>query len=119
MMGAAFDDDDDGAAALSRMNWAERQVYRTANRVRRELAFFYGGGTIEMVVKNPVPLANILVQGGKAMYNFIDESVELAQDRPDNRDTTPYMHYTFRMLPYHRLITDLLEPTKQEKAKTY
>ena len=117
MLGAAFDDDDDGKAAMSRMNWAERQTFRMVNRVRRELAFFYGGGTLQMVTQNPLPITGVLVNGGKAIYNFIDESVEAVSGMDDRRDTTPYGYYTLRMLPYHRLYTDLFEPSKQDISK--
>jgi hypothetical protein len=114
LMGLDWDDDDEPDW---KKYYATRQLYRIVNRTKRELGFYYGSESLDLLLNKAIPLGGTLITLKKAISNSVDETVDLfGLEEEDNRDKTPFGYYTLRLLPYHGLIT-VFEPYEEDVKK--
>lgn len=95
---AGGDWDDDGKKDYKQylaLNW----TYRTLNRVKRELGFFYGSEGIDILFQTSMPVTSVALDAKKAIVNFVDEAYHDITGTPDPYDKTGYFHYTSKQIP--------------------
>ena len=96
MMGGDWDDD--GKKDYHQhliLNWS----YRVVNRMRRELGFFYGSEGFDMLAQSSLPVTGVLLDGKKAIVNFVDEAYHDIFNIKDPYDKTGYFYYTSKEIP--------------------
>jgi hypothetical protein len=99
--------DDDGEPEWKN-NLATRAAYRTINRVRRELGFFYGSEGVSILTKNSVPLSGALVDLINLTSNTFDEARDDIFGENSPYEKADRFHYTFKLIPGARSFIDLL-----------
>jgi hypothetical protein len=116
LMALGGDWDDDGEKDYKN-NLVTRATYRTLNRVRRELGFFYGSEGVSIITKNSVPVTDLLVTSLDLVENTFDESRDAFFGENNNRDKANVGHYFLKVFPGGRPITDLfvLDETAEKK----
>lgn len=121
LLGAAFDDDDKEGVQIAKMSWANREVFRIANRVKRELLFFAGSQSLDIVVKNPIPVTGTIINGLNFINGVIDDTVEALTGEGHGKDKIKYKgpHYGLKMIPYHKIIKDIFEPSEVDKTSEF
>jgi hypothetical protein len=111
MMGGDWDDD--GKKDYHQyllLNWS----YRVVNRMRRELGFFYGSEGFDMIAKSSLPVTGVLLDGKKAITNFVDLAYHDIFNIPDPHKKVGYFHYTAKNVPLINPIIKLVD-TKRDK----
>ena len=111
MMGGDWDDD--GKKDYHQyllLNWS----YRVVNRMRRELGFFYGSEGIDMVFQSSLPVTGVLLDGKKAITNFVDLAYSDLTNTPNPYKKIGYFHYTAKNIP---LINPILKLADIERDK--
>jgi len=116
LMALGGDWDDDGEKDYKN-NLVARATYRTLNRVRRELGFFYGSEGVSIITKNSVPVTDLLVTSLDLIENTFDESRDAFSGENNPRDKANVAHYFLKVFPGGRPITDLfvLDETAEKK----
>jgi hypothetical protein len=116
LMALGGDWDDDGEKDYKN-NLVARATYRTLNRVRRELGFFYGSEGVSIITKNSVPITDLLVTSLDLVENTFDESRDAFFGENNPRDKANKAHYFLKVFPGGRPITDLfvLDETAEKK----
>lgn len=95
---AGGDWDDDGKKDYKQyllLNWS----YRTINRVKRELGFFYGSEGIDILANTSIPVVSPVLDAKRALQNFVDEAYHDISGTPDPYDKTGYFYYTSKQIP--------------------
>ena len=111
MMGGDWDDD--GKKDYHQyllLNWS----YRVVNRMRRELGFFYGSEGIDMVFQSSLPVTGVLLDGKKAITNFVDLAYSDLTNTPNPYKKIGYFHYTAKQIP---IINPILKLADTERDK--
>jgi hypothetical protein len=109
---AGGDWDDDGKKDYQQylaLNW----TYRTINRVKRELGFFYGSEGFDILFQTSLPVTSIALDAKKAIVNFVDEAYHDISGIDDNRDRTGYLYYTSKQIPVVYPIRKLLDTDRE------
>jgi hypothetical protein len=109
---AGGDWDDDGKKDYQQylaLNW----TYRTLNRVKRELGFFYGSEGFDILFQTSFPVTSVALDGKKAIINFIDEAYHDIAGIDDNKDRTGYFHYTSKQIPVVYPLMKLLDKDRE------
>lgn len=109
---AGGDWDDDGKKDYQQylaLNW----TYRTINRVKRELGFFYGSEGFDILFQTSLPVTSVALDAKKAIVNFVDEAYHDISGIDDNRDRTGYLYYTSKQIPVVYPIKKLLDTDRE------
>jgi hypothetical protein len=109
---AGGDWDDDGKKDYKQylaLNW----TYRTLNRVKRELGFFYGSEGFDILFQTSLPVTSVALDGKKAIINFVDEAYHDISGIDDSRDRTGYLYYTSKQIPVVYPIKKLLDTDRE------
>jgi hypothetical protein len=96
---AGGDWDDDGKKDYKQyllLNW----TYRTINRVKRELGFFYGSEGVDILFQTSMPVTSVALDTKKALQNFVDEAYHDISGEKDPYDKTGYFYYTSKQIPF-------------------
>jgi hypothetical protein len=105
---AGGDWDDDGKKDYKQyliLNW----TYRTLNRVKRELGFFYGSEGIDILANTSLPVVSPLIDAKKALQNFVDLAYHDITGTPDPYKKVGYFHYTSKQIPLVYPITKMVD----------
>lgn len=109
---AGGDWDDDGKKDYQQylaLNW----TYRTINRVKRELGFFYGSEGFDILFQTSFPVTSIALDGKKAIINFFDEAYDDITGVENKRDESGYLHFTSRQIPFVYPVKKLLDKDRE------
>ncbi len=96
---AGGDWDDDGKKDYKQyllLNW----TYRTINRVKRELGFFYGSEGVDILFQTSMPVTSVALDAKKALQNFVDQAYHDISGEKDPYDKTGYFYYTSKQIPF-------------------
>jgi hypothetical protein len=96
LLGADWDGDDEPEW---KTNIATRLAYRTLNRIRREIGFFYGSEGLDILTKNSIPLSGLILTGKKFVTNTFDElfiDLGLYEAKPNEARK---LHYFQQIVP--------------------
>lgn len=95
-LGADWDDD---GKPLWKENWVFHKLYQGLSRVRTEIAFTYMPGEYAKLIQSPIPLVSLAIQMERALTNVVDESRDTLFGENSPGDKTPFLHYTWKLVP--------------------
>lgn len=116
VMALGGDWDDDGEKDYKK-NLVFRATYRSLNRIRRELGFFYGSEGLSILTKNSVPISGLLTTSLNLVENSFDETRDALMGENNERDKANFGHYALQLFPGGRPIFDifLLDEAAEKK----
>lgn len=114
LLGADFDDD--GKKFYQEM-WLTRKLVAVLAKTNQEISFTYNPAEFAKMIKNPVPLAGILVDATNILSNTYDSALDLTVGqgfplpfhKPTKQDSTPPLYYTSKIIPGANQLEKLLE----------
>lgn len=114
LLGADFDDD---GKKLYQETWITRKLVAILSKTNNEISFTYNPAEFAAMVKNPIPLAGILVDATNVLANTYDETIDitfgekfpLPFHKPQKQDSTPKLYYTSKLIPGASQLEKLLE----------
>jgi hypothetical protein len=113
---AGLDYDDDDEADLKQY-WLGRNVFRVANKVTRELGFFYGSEGFDILTNNMLPITSLLTGFSKMIKNTADQMGDDFFGQDSEQDKTGRFYYTFQFVPYKSLFTHFIEVYEQDEQR--
>jgi hypothetical protein len=111
---AGLDYDDDDEADLKQY-WLGRQVFRVANKVTREIGFFYGSEGFDILTNNVLPITSLLTGFSKMLKNTADQLTDDIFGQDSEKDKTGRFYYTTKMILYLSPFSRFIELTEQDK----
>lgn len=115
---AAGDWDDDGEKDWKK-SWATRRAYRLANRIRRELGFFYGSEGLLILSQNQLPIASHLVNSVKLLDKIWHESMDIVLDREDPSNEKATWRYITPFIPYNQFVPTFIDIDKVDEQREF
>jgi hypothetical protein len=119
--------DDDGKPDYQQTQFG-RIMYRTSNRIRRELMGVINPDDWIVLFRQPMPVMGLLIDAQRLVENSFDGARDLMMG--DNYSGTllwkkkkskdPSLLYTYyRWIPGHKVLMQMVEPFEQEKKKEF
>ena len=116
LLGGDWDDDGDKDYKETYMG---RTIFRTMNRVHRELGFFYGSDALEMVSKNSIPVFSLLFDGMDLVAQVFDESRDAIAGENSKNDQRDISTAFLRMFPGINKAGQTIEIFDKDKKRDY
>lgn len=104
LLGADFDDD--GKKFYQEM-WVTRKLVAVLSKTNSEISFTYNPAEFAKMIKNPIPLAGVLVDATNILANTYDSAIDLTLGqgfplpfhKPTKEDASPPLYYTSKIIP--------------------
>jgi hypothetical protein len=104
LLGSDFDDD--GEKFYKEM-WLSRKLIAVLKKVEAETGFIYNPKEFAKMIKNPIPMAGVLVDVTNVIANTYDEVIDvtlgekmpLPFHNPASADSTPFLYYSSKLIP--------------------
>jgi len=119
LLGADFDED--GKKFYQEM-WLTRKIAAIMAKTNSEISFTYNPEEFAKMIKNPIPMAGVLVDAAKIISNGYDESIDLVLGekfpapfhKAQSQDKTGFAHYTLKVVPGVSQLEKFTEIVKQQ-----
>lgn len=113
----ANSDDDDTPRYMD--NWFTRTIYKTMTKGESELIFMWNPNEFIRLVRNPLPMANILSDAAKTIGNGLDETRDLLAGENSPYDKSPGLYYLVQWMYGGVQLSRLTELYKQYQKSPY
>lgn len=121
LLGADFDDD--GKKFYQEM-WITRKLVAIMAKTNQEISFTYNPTEFAKMIKNPIPIAGVLVDATNIIGNTYDETIDITLGEkfpmpfhsPQTQDKTGLGYYSTKVIPGANQLEKFLEIFGEEKA---
>lgn len=119
LLGADFDDD--GKKFYQEM-WITRKLAAILSKTNSEISFTYNPAEFAKMIKNPIPMAGVLVDAANIVGNAYDETIDITLGekfpapfhKPQTQDKSGFGYYTTKVVPGAGQLEKFLEIFGQE-----
>ena len=87
--------------------WVTRKLVAVLSKTNSEISFTYNPAEFAKMIKNPIPLAGVLVDATNILANTYDSAIDLTLGqgfplpfhKPTKEDASPPLYYTSKIIP--------------------